>query len=196
GGLRQACPLLTVHLNLRRGAVGIPLETATVTLNHALRYWRISAAELGALIRAAKKQDIQYDLALTSRLSEMRFRESVLRAWLRDARDATTTWVSISRAAELLGLKEQVVYELVARNFLVADVVAKGGRAFRRIALPSLQNFEETYIAVAELAKQRSTSSKALLQQITTRAVTGPDIDGARQYFFRRADLATPFETQ
>lgn len=187
----QRSEIFSLLEDLRRGAVSIPFDAATVTLNYALRYWRISAAELGTLIRAAKKQDIQYDLVLTNRLSEMRFREPVLRAWLRDARDATTAWVSISRAAEQLGLKEQVVYELVARNFLVADVIAKGGRAVRRIALPSLQKFEETYIAVAELAKQRNTSSKSLLQQIATRPVTGPDIDGARQYFFRRADLET-----
>jgi hypothetical protein len=54
--------------------------------------------------------------------------------------------VSISRAAELLGLKEQVVYELVARNFLIADVITKSGHAIRRIALPSLQQFEETHM--------------------------------------------------
>ncbi len=181
---------------LRQGASSIPREAATVTLNHALRYWRISAAELGTLIRAAKQQDIQYDLIFTNRLSEMRFREPVLRAWLRDARDATTTWVSISRAAKLLCLKEQVVYELVARNFLIADVITQGGHVFRRIALPSLQKFEETYIAVSKLAKQQNTSSRSLLRQIASRPVTGPDIDGARQYFFRRADLTTPFETQ
>lgn len=176
--------------DLRRGSVSIPVEGGAMTLNHALRYWRISAAELGALIRTAKRQGIQYDLNSTDRLSEMRFREPDLQAWLRDARDATTPWVSVSRASELLSLKEQVVYELVARNFLIADVIAKGGHAIRRIALPSLQQFEETYIALSELAKQRNTSSRSLLRKIAIRPVTGPDIDGARQYFFRRADLA------
>lgn len=180
--------------DLRRGSVGVSVDAGVVTLNHALRYWRVSAAELGALIRTVRQQGIQYGLAVADRLSDMRFRKSDLQVWLRDARASTTTWVSISRAAELLGLKEQVVYELVARNFLIADVITKGGHAVRRIALPSLQQFEETYVAVSVLAKQRNTSSRSLLQQVASRPVTGPDIDGARQYFFRRADLAA--ETQ
>jgi hypothetical protein len=34
----------------------------------------------------------------------------------------------VTVAAGLLGLKEQVVYELVAKNLLVADLVQKDGR--------------------------------------------------------------------
>lgn len=74
--------------------------------------------------------------------------------------------------------------------FQQAEVIAKSGQAIQRAARPSLQQFERTLVAVAALAKQRNTSSRALLQQIAIRPVTGPDIDDARQYFFRRADLA------
>jgi hypothetical protein len=42
--------------DLRRGFVSFPVEVGAVTLNHALRYWRISAAELGALIRTANSK--------------------------------------------------------------------------------------------------------------------------------------------
>lgn len=185
----QRSEVLGLLGELRQGSVSIHADEKVVTLNQALRYWRISATEFGALIRATKQQKIEYDFPSMNRLTELRFRERDLHAWLRDMREATTAWVSISRAAELLGLKEQVVYELVARNFLVAEVIAKNGHAIRRIALPSLQQFDQTFIGVAALAKRKKTSSRALLRQIAIRPVTGPEIDGARKYFFRRADL-------
>lgn len=186
----RRCELTGLLAEIRQGSVGIVDGVGSVTLNHALRYWRISGMELGKLIRAVKQQEIEHDLPLTYRLSEMKFREDGLRTWLRQTRETATSWVSVARAAELLCLKEQVVYELVSRNFLVAEVISRNGHAVRRLALQSLQDFENTFIALSQLAKHRKTSAKSLMRVLEARPVTGPGVDGGRQYFFKRADLA------
>jgi hypothetical protein len=42
---------------------------------------------------------------------------------------------------------------------------------------------------LAELARHFATSPKAMLHRLDAVPVTGPAIDGCRQYFYRRMDL-------
>lgn len=175
---------------IRQGSEEIPGTSPTTTLNHALRYWRVSATELGELINAVRRRDILYALTEKCGLGELAFGEHELRTWFARTRGATTTWVSVSKAAELLDLKEQVVYELVSKNLIVADVIATSGHAVRRLKVTSLEHFKMTFISAAELAKQHNTSSRNLLKTLEATPATGPSIDGGRQYFFRRADLS------
>lgn len=174
---------------IRNQSTSIPAAEDRTTLDHALRYMRVSASELGDLIRAARRGEIEYELERRNNLSKMIFRATDLQAWLTMARNATIEWVSVTRAAEILKLKEQVVYELVSRNLIVAEISAVNGHVLRRIALTSLQQFKQDFISVIELARLRNTSSNALLKAISVRPITGPSIDGGRQYFFRRTDI-------
>ena len=50
--------------------------------------------------------------------------------------------------------------------------------------------FNELELAVAELARERRISSRRLLLELKVAPVSGPVIDGCRQYFFRRFDVA------
>ena len=165
-----------------------------VTLAHALQFWRISSVELSELIKALKRREIPFSASSSCRLGELKFCEDVLRNWLSRARAATVEWVSVSNASVRLGLKEQVVYELVSRNYIDADVISKNGHATRRISLSSLDQFKQTYVSASELSQIHGTSTTALLKRISARPITGPGIDGGRQYFFRRdaVDAATP----
>lgn len=162
-----------------------------VTLAHALQFWRISSAELSELIKALKRREIPFSMPAACRLDELKFYEDVLRNWLIEARAATVEWVSVSTASKRLGLKEQVVYELVSRNYIDADVISKNGHATRQISLTSLEYFRKTYVAASELSQLHGTSTAALLRCISARPITGPTIDGGRQYFFRRDDVDT-----
>lgn len=178
--------------DLRRGSVGISIDAGAVTLNHALHYWRVSAAKLGALIRTAKQQGIQYGLAVADRLTNMRFRESRLTSLApRCARrhddlgvhiaGGRTAWLERTgslRAGSQKFSHRRCHHKKWSRH--PQDCTTKP---------PTIRR--NTYVAVSDLAKQRNTSSRSLLRQIAIRPVTGPDIDGARQYFFKRADLAT-----
>jgi hypothetical protein len=177
---------------IRQGAQVDQLEGETTTLTHALRFWRVSSAELGELTKALKRREIPFFAPLGSRLGDLIFGESVLRKWLEEQRAATVEWISVSKASKLLGLKEQVVYELVSKNYIDADVISKNGHAMRRISLSSLDRFTETYISASQLAQLHDTSTTALLKGISARPVTGPRIDGGRQYFFRKDDIDIP----
>lgn len=181
--------IVTFLDDIRNMATSIPSTEDRTSLDHVLRYMRVSASELGSLIRAGRRGDIEYELELGGNLSKINFRSADLHAWLTSVRNATVEWVSVTRAAEILKLKEQVVYELVSRNLIVAEINAGSGHVRRRIALTSLQQFKQDFISVVELARLRNTSSNALLKAISVRPITGPSIDGGRQYFFRRTDI-------
>jgi hypothetical protein len=58
-----------------------------------------------------------------------------------------------------------------------------------RISLGDIERFQESYVSLAELARSEHRAPRALLCDIDVVPVTGPSIDGSRQYFFRRADL-------
>ena len=111
------------------------------------------------------------------------------KSWHESAND----WVFVTAAASLLHLKEQVVYQLVAKNLLVAEVPKRIGAKYRRISLASLARFRNQYVSLAELTKQHKTSSTALLSRIAAQPITGPIVDGGIQYFYRRADLPSEY---
>jgi len=115
---------------------------------------------------------------------------SELRGWLARLRATSTDWITPIEAAKRLGLKEQVVYELVSKQLLAANLVPRQGRVFKRISLRSLEQFQAEYVSLATLAKVAGTSASLLLRQIEAQPVTGPRVDGGRQYFYRRADLS------
>lgn len=175
---------------IRRAALARLPKAATVTLNHALRYWRVSSIELCALLTTARQGEIPFMLAAEGKLRDVTFGQIGLHDWLERHRKSTTDWVTVTVAAGLLGLKEQVVYELVAKNLLVADLVQKDGRTFRRISQPSQERFRQEYVSLAELARQQKTSTGALLKRLEAQPVTGPKVDGGRQYFYKRGDLS------
>lgn len=169
----------------------------TVTLAHVLQFWRVSSLEISELIKALKRREIPFFARENCRLSDLTFSATALRNWITEVRAATVEWISVSKASERLGLKEQVVYELVSRNYIDADVISKNGHATRRISLVSLLMFRLTYISAHELAQLQGTSTTALLRCTSVLPITGPKIDGGRQYFFRRDDFdaATPLST-
>lgn len=120
-------------------------------------------------------------------LNEVAFSKVRLHDWLETLRRSTTDWVWIPTAAILLGLKQQVVYQLVDKNLLIANLDVKN--RFHQISLSSVERFRQEYVSLVELAKQKNMASIALLKQLDARPVTGPKVDGGRQYFYRRDDL-------
>lgn len=93
--------------------------------------------------------------------------------------------MTIDCATKRLGIKQQVGYDLVRRGLLEASPAATG----TLVQPESLQRFTATFISLAELARRFATSPKSMLQRLDAVPVTGPSIDGCRQYFYRRVDL-------
>jgi hypothetical protein len=94
--------------------------------------------------------------------------------------------ISVDEAAHRLGLKQQVAYDLVKLGLLSTIQDDLPGR---RVTQASLEEFQTTYISLVEYARLLKRAPRWLLQTLPVQPVSGPMIDGSRQYFFRRTDL-------
>jgi hypothetical protein len=117
-------------------------------------------------------------------IGSARLDPALTRAWL-TRRLSGASSMTIDRAAKRLGVKQQVGYDLVRRGLLHASPSSSGV-----VVCPeSLQRFTASFISLAELARRFATSPTAMLHRLDAVPVTGPAVDGCRQYFYRRMDL-------
>lgn len=173
---------LDVHAN------GCALE-GTIAVRDALKYWRLRGSEAVTMIRAVLDHVfvVNADTSGLVPLGLARLERQALKSWLLAFRSAGEKAMSIDEAAAALGIKQQVAYELARRGLLNSSVHGRDGHR----ALPSdIAVFQRDFVSLASLAKAAKRSPKALLDELETRPVTGPCVDGARQYFYRREDIA------
>ncbi|MEE8616676.1 MAG: hypothetical protein V3V71_04115 [Roseateles sp.] len=160
-----------------------------IALTAILRFWRLAPLDLKALMDALRAGSVSFHLPEGARMSEMLVDRQQACAWLQAHRAEAVSWLTPTQAAQVLCLKEQVVYELIERDLLRAKRT-RGSRGWvSRIDRDEVQAFRETYVSLATLAKSAGRAPRALLTALPVAPVTGPTLDGARQYFFRRADL-------
>lgn len=159
---------------------------ANVQLTTVLRGWRLQRGEFPALLHALLSNEI--DVAGRSAsgigLGGLLFAVPMLRVWLDSHRSKKQSWLSVDCGAKVLGLKQQVAYELIERGLLTADRL--GG--IRRVHCDSIVEFRTSYVSLSEIAKTHGRSPRQMLKLIAAEPVCGPAVDGARQYFFRRKD--------
>lgn len=182
---RELASLLDAVHDKTRAAI---LCDELISLGAILQFWQINAAEFVALIRALWDGLIPGQAEPNAGLCDTLLDKSAMRIWLVRLR-AQAQWLSIEEAAQQMGLKQQVAYGLVRQGFLRAEVQTKGPRAVRRISQQCISEFEQSYVSLAQLASQQGLAPKVLLAKLCVKPVTGPSIDGSRQYFYRRVEL-------
>lgn len=168
-----------------------PIESAPsdpVTILHALKSWRLEPGAFTALVRALNTGQITRIVQTPANTPFGKIELSIksLREWLEHWRKEHRLSMSISDAAKILGLKEQVAYDLVEAGLLSA--MMEGSGHARRISNEEITRFQATYVAATTLSKMLNTSSRGLIARTQVTPVTGPTVDGKRQYFFRRSD--------
>lgn len=158
------------------------------TVRDTLKYGRLYDAEAVGLIRAVMNGELHVCGAIAGAvpIGLACLDCSELRAWLLATRRKLSPGSSVDETARALGLKQQVADELVRRGVLSSTHVAEHGR---RVFDEAIQSFRETYVSLAEVARSRGRFPRALLHDIGATPVSGPSVDGTRQYFFRRNDL-------
>jgi hypothetical protein len=100
-------------------------------------------------------------------------------------------WFSVSAAARKLGVKEEVCYHLVRKQLLASETGTLRDRECRVVHISAIETFQSKFISLVDAAKERHTTSRALLAVIRARGiepVCGSDIDGCRQYFLCLSD--------
>lgn len=103
--------------------------------------------------------------------------------------------ISIVEAARLLGVKQEVMYHLVNKGLLKTRAGKLGRRTARVVDVGDLRNFTEQFLPLIAAANDagicaRDAPSWARRQGIEI--VTGPLVDGGRQYWIRRPVCVGP----
>lgn len=162
--------------------------TQTISVRYILKYWHLRDGEFQTLVRALFGHQLEPVGKPTESvpLGNILLDEQQTWRWLAEKRFAGGASISVDEAAQRLGLKQQVVYDLV-RLGLLATI--KNTLPGRRVTQASLDDFQATYISLAEYAGSLKKSPRWLLQTLPVRPISGPMIDGSRQYFYRRAEL-------
>ncbi|CAM8649820.1 hypothetical protein MCEMSEM18_00217 [Comamonadaceae bacterium] len=111
-----------------------------------------------------------------------------IEAWTIAEISSSTRSLSLSEVAVALKIKEQVAYDLAKRGFL--KTVNDDGTG-RRVTQETILKFSEQYFALSNLTRKKGVHSHdaldwALAQGLNV--VTGPRIDGGRQYFIRQRE--------
>lgn len=94
----------------------------------------------------------------------------------------------IPEASTILGIKQEVAYHLVNKGFIE---VIDAGRLGRFISKDALANFKRDYRFAHQLWNDRSISPRKLIRILKERGiepVSGPTVDGGRQYLYRALD--------
>lgn len=161
-----------------------------VSFAHILQFAKLSKEECVGVVKALIAGEIQTSNAETDMvpLGQANISRSFLMEWLRQFRCENNLPLSIDEAAKALGIKQEVVYHLVRKGLLISCT----GRTQSSVQVrrKDLQSFQVQYVSLATLAKERGISPKAFLSLgLQCDAVTGPSVDGGRQYFYRVADF-------
>lgn len=172
----------------RLTTAGSSAPSDSVTILHALKTWRLETGAFPDLVRALANGKILGIAKSTENtpLGKMSASAKCLREWLELWRKEHLPSMSIPDAARALRLKEEVAYDLVEIGILITQPQDAGSA--RRISIAEITRFQQTYVAASTLSRMLNTSSRALLERSDVAPVTGPSVDGHRQYFFKRSD--------
>jgi hypothetical protein len=167
---------------------GSSLGQPIVIVSHILKYWHLRQGEWIDLVQALSSHQLaplgeQIELVP---LGNVILNERKARLWLTEQRYASGASISVDEAAKRLGLKQQVVYDLVKLGLLAT---IRDDLPGRRVTQASIEDFRMHYISLAEYAKSLNRAPRWLLQTLPVKPISGPMIDGSRQYFFRRSDV-------
>lgn len=170
--------------------VSIPDEGG-ISLDHLFRYWSWTADDIVSLIKTIRDGELMPDSYLDGGvgINGWILQESVLKAWQAYAIQGFGTWLTVPQTAKLLGIKEQVAYDIVNKHFMHSESVHRQPRGGLRVHRRQVERFKEEYIFSTEIAQRLGISprkSAAVMAGYYVHPISGPSIDGARQVLYLR----------
>ncbi|MFW6855070.1 hypothetical protein ACODYM_27655 [Burkholderia gladioli] len=97
--------------------------------------------------------------------------------------------ISVVEAARRLGVKQEVMYQLINKSLIRSRMGKLGRRAARVIDVDDLLTFTEQFLPLCMVAKAMGISAREApgwAGRHGIEIVTGPSVDGGRQYWIRR----------
>ncbi|OYY61221.1 MAG: MerR family transcriptional regulator [Hydrogenophilales bacterium 28-61-11] len=161
--------------------------SSSIAVGRLLRFWRLLDGEFIALVQAIVNRQLVTVATQSGMmpLGNVALDVSNVRNWLSSYRLASGPSMTIDQASQHLGLKQQVAYDLVRRGLLVT---VKNQSSGSRVQREAIETFRSAYISLAEFSRHLQHSPRWVLQNTCATPVTGPSVDGCRQYFFRRSE--------
>jgi hypothetical protein len=101
----------------------------------------------------------------------------------------SSSGISIVDAARRLGVKQEVMYHLINIGLVRTRTGKLRRRAARVVDVYDLQKFTEQFLPLISVAKALGLSAReapAWARRHGIEIVTGPSVDGGRQYWIRR----------
>lgn len=191
--------------NILDKSIDVPVVSISdedcVSLGHVLQFWTWSNQEIANLIHAVKDGEILITNKLDTDLgvAAWNFKLQVLNNWKKKFETGLSEWMTITQAAIVLGIKEQVAYELVNLDFLGADVMPFQKKRGTRVRLTAIEKFNKQYIFATKVAEQLGCSPKKVISNLSSfgiKPVSGPLVNGARQVLFQREQVMNLIEKE
>ena len=172
--------------------VFIPDE-GCVSLNHIFRYWAWTAQDLASLIRAVSTAELKPENILNGAtgISGWIFNENILKAWKVKSQQGFGIWLTISQTAKLIGIKEQVAYQMVHMGLLKAETLHRQPKGGSRIRRTEVEQFKQGYIFATEVAQRLGVSPRkatSILGKQSISPISGPSVDEGRQVLYLRSE--------
>lgn len=114
--------------------------------------------------------------------------------WAQQAR-GTSGFLTLPEVGAALGAKEEVVTQLVRAGLIGTVLRQRGRRKQRVVAQQDLAGFSARYCKLKELAAEHQVAARQAYPwalELGLNVVTGPQVDGRRQYFVLRPRHALP----
>lgn len=179
-----------LDLEINLPYVSVPDE-GCVSFGHLLKYWAWSNEDIASLIFSLKSAELRIVNLLENSpgITAWNLNEAELRNWKLKYQNGMGMWLTITQSAKILGVKEQVAYELVSRNFLHAEVMPNQIKRGTRIKKEALMEFQDKYMFATHIAANHGCSPRKIISHLASygiHPVSGPTIDGARQVLFSK----------
>ncbi len=171
-------------------AVRQALESNEISLGHVIRYWLWSDNAIADLILQVVAGKVIPDAILDTEqgIKGWVFSTAYLTSWLAVSTPVSRAGISVPELAAILLVKQEVAYFLVKNQFIRSGQSDDG--KFLVVPYDAIEEFNQTYILLSEIAKRLRSSSRGLLaklEKLKIYPISGPSVDGGRQIVMRRS---------
>jgi len=162
----------------------------SITLRWALRHY-VPVSCTSQLIQSINDGSLDIFVPPGARVvTDVLISKAVCRDWASRIKRPARNELTIPECAETLRLKQEVVYHLARVGLLPVSSVKTGPRrTARMVGQDEMAHFKRRYEALARLAKDAGVDHRSALNwasSVGLALVSGPLIDGGRQYFALR----------
>lgn len=183
---KTACNILLQ--SVMQAVVRKKVPSDAIPLREELKF-RITVNRSSHLLEAIMSGDLVVYAKSTSRSiqSLLLGRESAM-AWIATRSDPRSEWLTVPEYARHLGVKQEVAYHLVRVGLLFTQKAVVNRHLAQLVTLEEQEQFERNYEPLTKAASRAGVHWRHGLAWARANGLTvvsGPEIDGGRQYFIR-----------